>query len=89
MNLVAYAGEFVILTRRIAGSGDEWQGMTLGGDPSTIVTRPNLAHLGPLAAASNGAYLMLAYDRVVEEAGHVPRVLLDPRVFVTRKRAAR
>jgi hypothetical protein len=61
--------------------------MTLGGEAATIVTRPNRT-FGTLGAASNGAYLVLVYERVDEANGRVGRVFLDRRVFRSRRHLA-
>ena len=83
----AAGSEFLIFRQLISGSGDEWDGRVLGeSDWTPIVTHPNLNFFAP-AVASNGAYVMLAYERISEEAGHVSRVFVDPRVLATRKRA--
>lgn len=88
--VIAHAGEFMVFTRTVGTqepNADEWRAKTLGGESTSIVKRPNDG-FGPLAAASNGGYLMLAYDRVDEANGHIGRVLLDPRTFISRHRAA-
>jgi hypothetical protein len=90
LKTISHAGEFLIFSRVMSGywMPDEWFVTMLNGDTEVVVTRPS-GQFGTLAAASNGAFLMLTYDRVVDEAGRVGRVMLDPRMFVTRKRAAR
>jgi hypothetical protein len=65
---------------------DEWSVTLLDGSTTAIETRPSWL-FGPLDAASDGLHLMLAYDRVDPQAGRVGRVVLDPRIFPTRKRA--
>ena len=86
----AAAGNFLLIRQVVSGASDEWDGKLLGESDSEwtpIVTHPNFNFFAP-SVSSNGGYVMLAHDRVSEEAGHVGRVFLDPRVFVSRKRAA-
>lgn len=82
-------GDFMILRLRLTNPGDVWEGKMLSGtDWTPIVSRPNTSLAAPVAA-TNGGYLMFAYARVDETAGHVARVFLDPRVFASRQRLVR
>jgi hypothetical protein len=86
---IAAGGDFMILRRRLNGFAEAWEGRMLNGtDWFPIVSRTNTAFAAPILA-SNGAYLMFAYDRIDETAGHVGRVFLDPRVFASRQRLVR
>ncbi len=93
MKIVVHAAEFLILTTDSFGygywgPGDILRLTLLDGSRTTIATRPSDA-FGPIDGASDGARLMLVYDRVDPQAGRVGRVVLDPRVFPTRSRAVR
>ncbi len=93
LKTVAHAGSFVIFSRHwLPGPSypppDELDMTLLDGSTTVVDLRPSDA-FGFLDAASDGLHLMLAYDRADPSAGRVSRVVLDPRVFPTRKRTVR
>jgi len=91
LKAVAHAGEFLILSSHPIPSPvpvpDQLSLTLLDGSTIAIETRPT-GEFAPPDAASDGLHLMLAYDRVDLQAGRVGRVVLDPRVFPSRKRRA-
>ncbi len=95
LKAVAYGDAFVIFSRHETPTSISYPlpdvfDMTLV-DGSTMVfgeTRTTDV-IGSMDAASDGVHLMLAYARVDPTAGRAHRVVLDPRVFPSRKRAVR